>query len=1329
MVSGFVLIIWILSVMEYRIPKRFEILNYGENVHKRWDDYVKHFGRYLIASDNQERNEAAKIAILLNIAGEEIEHIYDTLHLDQKCKTFTEVTQELSSYFKPTKNIIFERYVFLTHEVKGEQSIEDFVLELRKLSESCEYVEQENMIRDKLVMSVKDDELRKLFLQEQGLTLTSALAITKRFMAMKNSNEVMSSKLNTSVMKFENKAEVDYVQRSKSAFKMRGENKNSECNFCGYCHNRNDPCPARGKVCNYCKKNNHFENKCFMKQRTTDKNFRSTDKNFRSVQTIHHEDVEERLIPEFKNINMETLSVIDTVNTPQTDRLTEWLETIDFEGVKIACKLDTGAQCNAMPMKIVCQILNKNEYDVKYFLEPTDMRLVAYNNTTINPSGIIYLKGNINNKDYLFKFVVVTLNTRPILGLNACCSLGLIKRIMTVDVKFKSVDDIISQYGKVFKGIGKFPGEPYKIKLKPNATPVNNPPRRVARTILPRLKAALEKLEEDQIIQKVTEPNEWCHNIVVREKPSKELRICLDPRDLNVSVIKDSHYIPSQEDILSNMNNCTLFSVLDLTSAFHQIPLDHESANLCCFSTPFGRYKYLRCPFGISTMSEVCQRKNQELFGDIDGVYIYIDDLYIAAEDEISHDKILKEVLDRALSAGVTLNSKKIQFKKHEVKILGFIVNKDGIQIDKERTEAIANLKRPETKKEIMQFLGMVQYFSKFIPNISEITFPLRELIKKDAKWLWLDNHENAFKTLKKCLMTSPVLAHFDENKEILIQTDASSYALGSCLIQDGRVVAYASRSMTDTEQKYAQVEKELLSILFACQKFHYYIYGKRTTVQTDHKPLITIVNKEIHKVSPRMQRMLLKLFRYELHVEYLPGPKMLIADILSRNVENIGCQENDSDLDLCVHDIKLHHTVNDEKLRMVKEESGKDAEMMKIMKCVTVSEWPNMKYESEEMKTFFKIREELSELDGILFKNNKIVIPKGMRQHVLEAIHETHLGMNKMKMKARELVYWPNMNIDIEKYVRRCDVCDKFSNDNPKLPMISHEIPDRPWEKLAVDLMEHKDNDYLVVYDYFSKWIEVLKLRAKNSGELIKKLIFIFSYHGAPDIIVSDNMPFLSVEMKSFFQEWNIKSITSSPRYPRGNAVAERAVGIAKQMLNKNENNLDLALLQYRNSPIVSLGLTPAQLLMSRVLKEKLPIQSNQLYPKMNDTEKIKENLKQAQDNNKKYYDRNTREQSNLRQHQKVSFKINPEKPWEKGLVKNIYTETPRSYEIEHEETGKVYRRNRQHLRPTYNNEGQQQVSHDVSMPEIEDNQQNQIPARNLRDRSRLRAPDRYSP
>ena len=253
------------------------------------------------------------------------------------------------------------------------------------------------------------------------------------------------------------------------------------------------------------------------------------------------------------------------------------------------------------------------------------------------------------------------------------------------------------------------------------------------------------------------------------------------------------------------------------------------------------------------------QKRNNETFGDIRGVHMVADDMIIAAASIEEHDQIIIKVMERAREKNVKFNKDKIQFKVTNVKYLGNILTPEGIKPDPQKVKAISDMPTPHDKAGLQRLLGMVKYLAQYIPNESELTAPLRTLLKKDTQWQWLHEHDKAMENIRSALANSPVLGYYDVKKQVTVQADASQSGLGACLLQDGQPTAYASRALSDAEKNYAQIEKELLAICYACTKFHQYIYGKSVNVQSDHRPLEAIFLKPIGATSPRLQRMLLK--------------------------------------------------------------------------------------------------------------------------------------------------------------------------------------------------------------------------------------------------------------------------------------------------------------------------------------------------------------------------------------------------------------------------------------------------------------------------------------
>ena len=281
---------------------------------------------------------------------------------------------------------------------------------------------------------------------------------------------------------------------------------------------------------------------------------------------------------------------------------------------------------------------------------------------------------------------------------------------------------------------------------------------------------------------------------------------------------------------------------MDLQYSFQEIPI----------------YKNALC--GLKSASEVFQKKNEAVFEGISGVHIVSDDIIVAASTEEEHDKILTEVLDRAKAHNVKLKYDKLQLRVPQVKYLGAIMSKEGMKPDPTKVQAISEIPTPSDKSSVHCLLGMIYFLAPHIPDMATILAPLRELLKADVHFQWNSAVENALTSIKRILSTQPVLEFFDPALPSVIQADASQHGLGACLMQQSKPIAYASRSLSSSEVNNAQIEKELLAIVFACSKFHYYIYGFHTKIQSDHKPLEEIFKKPLHQASLRLQRILLCL-------------------------------------------------------------------------------------------------------------------------------------------------------------------------------------------------------------------------------------------------------------------------------------------------------------------------------------------------------------------------------------------------------------------------------------------------------------------------------------
>ena len=365
--------------------------------------------------------------------------------------------------------------------------------------------------------------------------------------------------------------------------------------------------------------------------------------------------------------------------------------------------------------------------------------------------------------------------------------------------------------------------------------------------------------------------------------------IGIDPQDLNKALLRAHYPLPTIEEVATRLSKARVFSVLDAKNGFWQVQLDKQSSYLTTFNTPFGRYRWLRLPSGIKTAPEEYQRRIHESLQNLNGIKDIVDDILCVGEGDTyesaveDHDRNLIALLERCREKNIKLYPKKLQLRKQEVPYIGHLLTQDGLKPDPNKVKAILEMPNPTEKPSLQRLLGMITYLAKFLPNLSDVTEPLRRLLDRAMEWHWDDVHENALTRVKQLITREPVLRYFDNTKEVTLQCDASESGLGATIMQKGQPVAFSSRALSNTEKNYAQIEKELLSIVHGCTRFDQYVYGREITVQTDHKPLENIFRKPLLSTPKRLQRMLLQLQKYNLKIVCKTGKELFIADTLSR--------------------------------------------------------------------------------------------------------------------------------------------------------------------------------------------------------------------------------------------------------------------------------------------------------------------------------------------------------------------------------------------------------------------------------------------------------------
>ena len=678
----------------------------------------------------------------------------------------------------------------------------------------------------------------------------------------------------------------------------------------------------------------------------------------------------------------------------------------------------------------------------------------------------------------------------------------------------------------------------------------------------------------------------------------------------------------------------------------------------------------------IKCAPEIFPRIMDNMLEGIQGAVAIMDDILVAGKNMKDHDVTLRKVIEKATEYNLKLNMDKCSIRQTSVTYVGHLLTADGLKPDPNKVRALLEMSTPTDKEAVRRFLGFVTYLSKFIPNLSEIDAPLRELVKTDVMFSWQPEQEQAFRKLQDMCSSTPVLAYYDVSKPVQIECDASQNGLGGVILQENRPIAYTSRSLTDTEKRYAQIEKETLSVLHACKKFHNYIFGKPVTVFNDHKPLVAIFSKPLLSVPMRLQKMRMDLQWYDITLQYRKGKDMHISDTLSRAClpESVTLSDN-RNLDYCVNMLE-HISVSKEKYSAI--QNCTTSELSDLVSLVQ-NGWPDIKKEVPiALRPYWDSRDEYTVSDGVIYKGMRIVVPPSLRKTMLSLIHKSHLGMVKVKQRAREVLFWPAMNKDIEDVVRQCVQCAEFQNKVSREPLKPTPTTDLPYSEVGTDIFHFKD--YLITVDYYSKFIEVDELKDLQSSTVINTLKSQFSRHGIPQKLRSDcGSQYTSQEFKRFCQDYEIIHHASSPHYQQCNGEAEKAVQTVKRMWSKAQDK-HLALLDYRTTPLEGLNLSPAQLLMGRRPRNKLPSASALLIPSAHDTKEVQRHFDAEKTKQKLYYDRTAHEHSPLSPGDHVRMAPLPgKKNWLPATVVRRH-ELPRSYIVQSGDN--KFCRNRRHLR-----------------------------------------------
>lgn len=1194
-----------------------------------WTNWFESFRVYMTALDYDDVGDKRKMALLQHCLGVEGQRIFRTLGT---AKTYAEAVTLLTNHFTGHQRILLRRYQLRKRLQRPGESVRTYITNLKDMARFCEYgVLQDQIIRDQLIEGTLCEKTReKLLLEEDTLTLVKATEIAMQVeTAMECTALIAGARANadTAARQIQPTYHTHYDTDSASQcqselpvqFTQRRQGRVSD--GCGNCGSKShsskaQQCPARGQTCRNCLKQNHFAKVC------------------RSAPAASGQ-------PVSSSSAQRTYTEIRTVTAGQVAFKTC---TVQLADVTLPLLLDTGAAAS---------LLNATTYH-KFFshmpLASSATALCGYDSSKIDILGVLRVPVHYGSKHLLsFPFHIARRGAN-LLGLDLFTALGFTLR----DDAGSDIQHITSSWQQkwpvLFDGLGCLTAFTHRPLTKPDVPPVIQPLRRIPLALREDVTQELGTLLEQGIIEPVNAAP-WISNIVVAKKKSGGIRVCVDLRQANKAVIPDRYPLPTAEELTAHFYGSTVFTKLDLRQGYLQVPLHPASRDLTSFVTHMGVFRYTRMPFGLSSAPSCFQKVMSTILAGIPGVSVFLDDIVVHAPDTETHNNRLQRVAEALLHNNLTLNAAKCSFAAPAIDFVGFNLSAKGIAPLQSNVDAIHKIPEPTSASEVASFLGMTAYYLRFLPNYSQTTAPLRQLLKKDEPWQWTTACSQSVRRLKAQLTTPPVLAHFSPDCQTLVTCDASDRAIGAVLsqVQDGleRPVAFASRALSPTEQRYSVGEREALACVWASERWHLYLYGRHFTIRTDHQALTTLLSASGSGHKPlRLYRWGERLRQYDYELKFTPGRHNVVADLLSRSIDNAApavFPEDDTEPEL----IQMLHTPLQPavSLEELKQESERDDTLTTLRTYIRCG-WP--KKVPQELVPFSQLRDELSCWGEVCISRGLCtVVPSSLQARVLSMAHEGHLGIVKLKQRCRDLIWWPGIDREIEALCKDCEPCLLSGKTGSPAPTPLQPVPwpSRPWEHLQLDIcgevhgrgIPHHQRFLVVLYDLHSKWPEVVPAGTVTTQTVTDILSTLFARWGMPRAITTDNGPqFTSADFSQFLRDRGIKHIRTAFYNPQANGGVERFNQSLKNGIRAHlaqgcafQTALNQTLMHYRASQHTTTGASPAFLMLGREMElplDRLKAQGVAASARGHDKEQVEKSVHRHQQKMQQYFNKKHR-------------------------------------------------------------------------------------------------------
>lgn len=1097
--------------------------------------------------------------------------------------TYEAAVEKLAEYYAPKGNEIAESYRFFTRNQQAGESTSDFIVELRKMAQRCNFGQAlDRMLRDRIVCGLRDAGVRRSLLARSTLSLQEAEeAALAAEMAARHVQQMENGPVSDNVNALRKKQEWQKFAKRPQLGRMTKSSDNNQtgCLCCGSDSHKTAKCRFRRAECFCCRRRGHLASMC-------PSNPRQENVAHCEEPSSDSEDYEHFLL----HLRQSSTGLVGPL----------W-RTLQWKGVPVKMQVDTGSPVSIVTWPTYAQHrrhwpeLDKSSFQLTCFLGklPVKGQLhvpVTYAGKTVNATLVVLgcAGPNLCGRDIIQAF---QLTGGPVLNMEV--NNGKLPNNDEISIAAA----LKEEYADLFSpGLGLIKGYPVHLQLREGTVPRFCKARSVPYALRESVNEEIARLVDTGILTQVASA-EWAAPLVPVVKKDGSIRLCGDFRTtVNTACHTEQYPLPRIRDIFAKLTGGEVFSTLDLKDAYNQLPIDDATKKLLVVNTPKGLHCFNRLPFGVASAPAIFQKRMEAILQGLPGVQVYLDDLVVA--EKKGNCDTLRRVFQRLREAGVKLHPRKCRFRQQEVEFLGHRISAKGLKPKTENIDALLRMPRPTCVAELRALVGLVTYYNAFLGNLATVLAPLYELLKKNTPWKWQSKQEDAFEAVKRLIKDVQVLTHYDPSKALILETDASSCGIGAVLYHrvDGvnKPIGFRSRTLSAAERNYAQIEREALAVVFGVTKFREYLLGNQFTLVTDHKPLIRLFSPD--KTIPplaaaRIQRWALLLGSYKYSIQYKPGKDVIVADALSRLP--VQMPHDDKTRKSMLKDEREYVLLADHldnglvSSRDLAALTARDVMLKPVMRYIREG-WPRKLPSTQEaLRPLFQKKDELTCSHGIVYWGHRAVIPTAARKSMLQLLHDTHQGMTAMKNLARALFWFPGLDKEIDNIVHACSVCQQ----NSSMPRAEEPVPwpdtCERWSRIHVDFAGPLEGRMLlIVVDSHTKWIEVVPMKTTSANNTVEALRGIFSRFGLPRTVVSDNGPqFASRQFRQFMEDNGILHLRSPPYHPQSNGLAERAVRTVKEGLRKNvhgtlERRLSRWLLRYRRTPLRN-GKTPGFMLL----------------------------------------------------------------------------------------------------------------------------------------------------